>query len=216
MKQLSRLIALALALCAGPALAQDASRHGVYLIGGIGQGMADFNSSDFPTDPDFDRQLDDRATTWNIGVGYRFHRNIAVELGYASLGEYNARYTGTGAFAGETTNDEYDVTAWKLAAVGILPVMQQLSLIGKLGVALTRVENRFSESIGGVTASESASKSKSTLLWGLGAQYDVTKNLGLRAEYESFGTVGSEITDDSGTGRAKIASFNLNVVYSFQ
>jgi OOP family OmpA-OmpF porin len=212
MKQLSRIIAVALALCAGSALAEN----GVYLIGGIGQGMADFNSSDFPAEADFERQLDDKATTWNVGVGYRFHRNAAVELGYASLGEYNVRYTGTGAFAGETTNDAYDVTAWKLAAVGMLPVMEKLSLIGKLGVALTKVEDRYTETVGTATESLSSSKSKSTLLWGLGAQYDVTKNLGVRAEYENFGTVGSEITDESGTGRAKISSFNLNLVYSFQ
>ena len=212
MKQLSRVLAFALALCASSAFAQT----GVYVIGGLGQGMADFNGTDFPTDPDFERRVDDKDTTWNIGVGYRFHRNVAVELGYASLGEYNVRYTGTGAFAGESANDAYEVTAWKLAAVGFLPVMENFSLIGKLGVALTKVEDRFSETIGGVTESLSTSKSKSTLLWGLGAQYDFTKNLGVRAEYENFGTVGSEITDDSGTGRAKISSFSLNVVYSFQ
>src|SRR5262245_4027168 len=123
MKQLSRIIAVALALCAGSAFAQS----GLYVIGGIGQGMADFNGTDFPTEAGFERNLDDKNTSWNFGIGYRFHRHGAVELGYASLGEHNVRYTGTGAFAGDSATSAYDVTAWKVAAVGIYPVTQQFS-----------------------------------------------------------------------------------------
>jgi OmpA-OmpF porin, OOP family len=217
MKKLSRLIAVALALAAGPALAQNAqTQTGVYLIGGIGQSMADFNSADYPTEDGFERRIDDKDTSWNIGVGYRFHRYVAVELGYANLGEFNVGYTGTGAFAGETANFAYEVSAWKLAAAGIYPINEQFSLIGKLGVALSKAEVRATESDGVITETGSASKSRSSLLWGLGAQYDFNRSFGVRAEYENYGNVGSEATDDAGTGRAKVSAFSLNVVYRFQ
>lgn len=211
MKQMKTFLGFALVLCASSVFAQA----GIYVTGGIGQGHAKFNGGDFPDEAGFDKSIDDKDTTWNIGVGYRFHRNIAVELGYAHLGEHKVRYTGTGAFAGEESTDDYEVTAWKLAAVGMFPVVQQLSIVGKLGLARTKVEDRFTETIAGVTTSETASKSKNRVFWGIGAQYDFTANIGARLEYESYGTVGSEIGADAGTGRAKISTFNLNLVYAF-
>jgi OOP family OmpA-OmpF porin len=214
-KKLKAFLTLGLALCAGSAFAQ-AGLSGLYVTGGIGQGKAKFDTSDFSDEPGFERSFDDKDMTWNIGVGYRFHRNIAVELGYANLGEYQVSYTGTGATAGDFARDDYEVTAWKLAAVGLLPVVQQLSVIGKLGIAATKVDDEFTASSAGVPESGGAKKTRTQLFWGVGAQYDFTRNVGLRLEYENYGTVGSEFDDDNGTGRAKVSTFNLNLLYSFQ
>jgi len=92
--------------------------------------------------------------------GYQFHRNIAAELGYGML------YDKGGA----------EVTAIELVAVGMFPIANQLSIIGKLGFANVDVE------VAG------ASDDKTELTWGLGVQYDLSRNLGLRALWQRYET----------------------------
>ena len=216
MGKLKTALAFALALFATTPLAQT----GIYIVGGVGLGQAKFNGTDFPVEATFNRALDEKDTTWNIGVGYRFHPNAAVELGYASLGKYSARYTGFGPSAGDSSRDDYEVTAWKLAAVGQFPLAQGFSILGKLGFAASKAEDEFTDVTGGTTTVSHPKKSKTKLLWGVGAQYDFMRNIGLRLEYENFGEVGAGFTnsgnDANEPGRAKISTINLNLVYSFQ
>ena len=105
---------------------------------------------------------DDEETTWRLFGGYRAHRNLAVELGYADLGDMNV--------GGHGVNSE----AWDLVAVGILPIVEGLSVIGKLGAY--RGEARGS----------GMSERRTDLTWGLGAQYDMTRNLGVRLEWQRY------------------------------
>jgi OOP family OmpA-OmpF porin len=91
------------ALAAVPALAQvQTDERALYLGGGIGVN-------------------DDEESVWRLFGGYRAHRNLAVELGYADLGEMN--------IAGRPANTE----AWELVGLGILPLTEQISVYGKLG-----------------------------------------------------------------------------------
>ena len=92
--------------------------------------------------------------------GYQFHRNIAAELGYGML------YDKGGA----------EVTAIELVAVGMFPIANQFSIIGKLGFANVDVE------VAG------ASDDKTELTWGLGVQYDFSRNLGVRALFQRYET----------------------------
>src|SRR5688572_10002556 len=51
--------------------------------------------------------------------GYRFHPNIAAEVGYGMLYDKN----------------DLEVTALELVAVGFFPIANQFSILGKLGFA---------------------------------------------------------------------------------
>src|SRR5687768_15867261 len=87
------LMGIVLALGAATAGAQT----GVYVVAGVGQGKASFDDADFTSeDPEFSRSTDTSSTTWNIGVGWRFHKHVAAELGYADLGKYSVTFTGSG------------------------------------------------------------------------------------------------------------------------
>ncbi len=99
-------------------------------------------------------------TAFKIIGGYQFHRNIAVEAGYGLL------FDKGGA----------EVTALEIVAVGLFPVMDRLSVIGKLGFANVDVET----SVG--------SADKTELTYGLGVQYDFTRNLGARAQWQRYDT----------------------------
>ena len=92
--------------------------------------------------------------------GYQFHRNIAAELGYGML------YDKGGA----------EVTAIELVALGMFPIANQFSIIGKLGFANVDVE------VAG------ASDDKTELTWGLGVQFDFSRNLGVRALWQRYET----------------------------
>lgn len=84
--------------------------------------------------------------------GFRFHPNIAAEIGYGFLYDKGA--------------DE--VSALEVAAVGMYEVAPQITLLGKLGFA--NIERD----------SGTGSEDSTELLFGVGAQYDVTRNLGAR------------------------------------
>jgi OOP family OmpA-OmpF porin len=109
-----------------------------------------------------------------IGVlgGYSFNQNVAAEVAYTNLG--SADYYGT-----SITGHVFSV-----AAVGSLPLNKDFSLLGKLGVASSTYE------VSGY------SESKSDLTYGIGAQYNVSKTVGIRLVYDSF-KVGSSNTKDS-------------------
>src|SRR6185295_19988070 len=92
--------------------------------------------------------------------GYQFHRNIAAELGYGLL------YDKSGV----------EVKALEAVALGIFPIANQFSIIGKLGFANVDVK---------VPA---GSNDKTELTWGLGVQYDFSRNLGVRALWQRYET----------------------------
>lgn len=110
-----------------------------------------------------------------IGVlgGYSFNQNVAAEVAYTNLG--SADYYGT-----SITGHVFSV-----AAVGSLPLNKDFSLLGKLGVASSTWEQ-----------SGYSSESKTDLTYGIGAQYNVSKTVGIRLGYDSF-KVGSSYTKDS-------------------
>ena len=87
-------------------------------------------------------------------------RNIAAEVGYGMLYD----------------KSDVEVTALEFVAVGMFPITNQFSIIGKLGLANVEVDSRF------------GSEDKTELTWGVGVQFDLTPNLGLRAIWQRYET----------------------------
>jgi len=90
--------------------------------------------------------------------GFQFHPNIAVEVGYGFLYDKGAT----------------EVTALEIVGVGMYQVAPQLSVLGKLGFANVEVD------VAGT------SDDKVELVFGVGAQYDVQRNLGVRVEWQRY------------------------------
>ena len=90
--------------------------------------------------------------------GFQFHRNIAAELGYGLL------YDKSGV----------EVTAIEAVAVGMFPIANQFSIIGKLGIANVEIKG--------------AGGDGTEITWGVGAQYDLSRNLGLRLVWQRYET----------------------------
>jgi OOP family OmpA-OmpF porin len=184
------LAALALGFSAPGAFAQA---QGLYVGGSIGQAQVDgFCDSA----PGFTvTSCDDKDTGWKVFLGYRVNRNFAVEGSYMNGGEFG----GTVNSIFGTASVKADATAFGIAALGILPVSEQFELFGKLG--FVRGESDADVVIGGtrVTVGDSGTE----LTYGLGAVFNVTRNLGIRAEWENV--------DD-----AEISMLSIGIQYKFQ
>lgn len=100
-------------------------------------------------------------TAFKLIGGYQLHRNVAAEIGYGMLVD-----------KGST-----EVTSLEAVAVGIFPVMDRLSVIGKLGFANV----------------DSGSDDSTDLTYGVGVQYDITRNLGARAQWQRYDTDPTEV-----------------------
>jgi OOP family OmpA-OmpF porin len=181
------VLGLASALAfSGPAAAQD---MGFYIGGAIGQAEAN-GACDGISGPGI--SCDEKDTAWKVLGGYQFNRNLAVELGYANLGEVSASGAGTTVTA--------EATAWDLVAVGSLPLMDQLSVYGKIG--LFRADVELSSNVPGVSGDDS----ESGLTFGVGLRFDVMRNLGLRLEWQRY----QEIDDDT-----DVDVLSLGVIWRF-
>jgi len=95
--------------------------------------------------------------------------------------------------------------------VGILPINESFSLFGKLGVINAKVESSVRATGPGRSASASVSSTKLTPTYGIGATYNVNKQLGIRVEYELF----SKLGDANKTGEADVSVLSAGVAYKF-
>jgi len=126
------------------------------------------------------------STAYSVFGGYSFNEYIAGELAYTDFGSADTDVSGT-SLKGNATS---------IAAVGSLPLGKDFSLFAKLGYASTKVE-----------ATGGTSESKDDVTYGIGAQYNATKNIGIRLGYDSF-KVGKTQTKDSNF-------MSLGVLYNF-
>ena len=176
---------LATALLAGfaalPTLAMAQAKGGnadlgFYAGASVGQSKSDCNNSG--------GSCDDKDTAYRIFGGYKFHPNIAVEGGYAPLGETSASIGGLG-------NVTAEANAWDIVGVGSWPLGNNFSILGKLGFYNAEVK------LGGLV---SGKKTTTDLTYGIGGQYDFNRNLGLRLEWNRYSKV--KAPDATGGGVA--------------
>ena len=164
MKKLAASLALVAALGCAPALAQ-----GWYVGAGIGQGTVDFGG--LPAGVN----VDDKDTTFNVRLGYQFHRSLALELGYYRLGEYGlkARSGTVEITAGVEANSV------GVALVGSIP-LERFDLYGRVGYA--RSELKAKGSALGFTAAERERENE----WfaGVGGRFNFSREVGVFAEYQ--------------------------------
>jgi OmpA-OmpF porin, OOP family len=198
MKKSNVLAALVLAAStafAGSALAQRAAEAGFYAGVSVGRAEArDWCSIDGAPAGFALGACDDRDTAWKLFAGYQFNRNFALEATYMDLGDYSATVSAFGTPVGINA----DATSWGIAAVGLLPLDQQFSLFGKLGVA--RTEARADVTIAGQRMRLGEDETEAH--YGLGLMWNLDRNLGLRAEWERL-------------DRSRIDTLSIGVQFKF-
>lgn len=140
---------------------------------------------------------DDTDTATRLFGGYRFNRNVAFEVGYSDLGKASASIPGI--------SEEWKATTWDFLAVGILPINEQFALLGKIGLTSWSVDDTATG-----FPKESASGTDTT--YALGVQYDLSSQIGLRAEWQNYSNLGDENT----TGQSDVDVIGVSALYRFQ
>ena len=197
MKFLGAVCAALALLCAPSAWSQEA---GFYVGGAVGQA----EHKDACEGANI--SCDEKDSAWKIFGGYQINRNLAVELGYADLGESAA----SGTVGAITVDARFEVTVFELSAVGMLPIMDRLSLFGRAGLYRSDVELSGTGRLGATTVPVSSSDDNIDFTFGLGVRYDVTRNIGVRAEWQRYLGVGG---DD--TGESDIDLLSIGVLFRF-
>lgn len=153
--------------------------------------------------------VDRSDSGWGLRAGYRFSPMWSVEGAYNYLGKFGIRAATTAPVAGSIGGD-YEAEAWSLAGLAHFPMRDRFSLYAKAGLARTTVDRKVSSATAGLAAG-SASKDRTGLLIGAGAQYDFTNNVFGRAGWDRFTRVG----DSGSTGRSDVDVFGLGVGFKF-
>jgi OOP family OmpA-OmpF porin len=187
------LLGVALTLAAMAAGAQD---RGFYVGGHLGQAKAKDACSDVGG-PGI--SCDDTATSFKILGGYQFNKHLAAELGYIDFGKAEARGPG-----GTITLKSH---AFDLVAVGTLPIADRFSVYGKIGAYRATTDLNVSTTL----LRGSASDDSTDLTYGVGAGFDATRQVTLRAEWQRYSDVGG----DNVGGKGDVDVISLGVLFRF-
>ena len=199
----------------GVALSAPASAQ-VYLGAGVGQSSSKFNTTDFGLGSALVAETQDKSkTAIKLFGGYDFTKNWAIEGGSTRLERPQYKYSGAGALAGVGTRAQLEETAWHIALKGTASISEQMGVFGKFGVTRNRSRLELPRTTSAafnalLRLPNSAGKYHANALYGAGAEYSATKNIGLRVEYERYGTFG-----DTNTGRTKVNLWSLGATYRF-
>ncbi len=212
MKKLIRLLVIgltgSLAIIASPAIAQW---YGGVTVGSSHKSTDDQNVVTGATAYSFTN--DTRSTGYKLQAGYQIHESFAVEGGYVNLGKFRATENVTAPVVGSITGN-YKADGWNLVGIGILPLSQGFSAYGKLGTIYSTFSNDIGTTGGVVLAAGSSANRKRTewnWTYGLGVQYDITKTLAIRGEWERFDKLGDKgATNPTGEFNINLYSVGLN------
>jgi len=173
--KLSTILAASVFAISGTLAATQASAQ-AYLGASIGQ-------SDIDEEIAFglitSGSVDGKDTAWKLYGGYMLNRSFGIEAAYVNLGAVS--YSGD-FFGDPVTDGKVEVTGFNIAGIGSLPISEQLSVFGKLGLFIWEVE--ASDITGGAPFSDTADGTD--ISFGVGVGYNFTRNLGVRAEWEMF------------------------------
>ena len=148
----------------------------------------------------------DRSTGFKLYGGYQFHRNFALEGGYFDLGKFG--YTANTIPTG-TLDGNIKLKGFNLDAVGILPITDRFSALGRVGLNYAKASDSFAGTGAVSVANPNPSKSGTNYKLGVGLQYAFTEALGMRAEVERY-----RVNDAVGN-KGHVDLFSVGLVYRF-
>ena len=136
---------------------------------------------------------DDDMLAWKFLGGYHFNEHFSAELAYVDSRKAKEPIK----IAGATVMDlSFDLSGFTFAGVYRYPVTSQFNIFAKGGGFIWSYEAELTSSISGRTLSNIKYDGTSYFV-GTGAEFEVIKNLSLRAEWERL-KLSRDVDDASG------------------
>lgn len=148
----------------------------------------------------------DRSTAYKLYGGYKINQNFALEGGYVDLGKFG--FTANTLPAG-SLNGDIRLRGVNLDAVGIWPVTDRFSVLGRLGVTSLQARDSFSGTGAVGVTNPNPSKRDTNYKVGVGIEYAVTDRLGMRAGVDRY-----RVNDAVGN-KGHIDMVSVGLVYHF-
>jgi OOP family OmpA-OmpF porin len=147
----------------------------------------------------FAGSCDEKDAAWKIFGGYQFNDIFAAEAGYTKLGEVHMR----GTFLGVPGTAKVEASGFEMVGVARMPIAVQFAAYGKAGFLRWDVDRSG--------AGSSIGETGTNITLGLGFQYNVTKRLAARAEWQRYSDVGNDNT----TGNSDVDVLSIGLVIKF-
>lgn len=150
---------------------------------------------------------DQRDATYKVFGGYQFTPYFGMEAGYFDLGEFGFKSnttTPTGTLDGRIKLDGLN-----LDLVGTLPVNDQLSLLGRVGMIRARARDTFTTTGDLSVANPTPQTTQQSYKAGVGFAYKFSPSMTLRGELERY-----RINDAVGN-KGDINTATLSLVFPF-
>ncbi len=157
---------------------------GLYAGGAIGRSSFSLSSSSSAPVPWGGEKNSKAGTAYKLYGGYRLTENFGVEAGYARLGRVSQWTSAYGVFTQQSGSGQ----AFYAAATARLPLGDAFAINGRLGIS----RGRISGSDNAVAGSQRFSGSSTGVMAGFGAEYRVTQNLAITADYDYFGKLSKQ------------------------
>ena len=145
--------------------------------------------------------VDDSDTGFGVAGGYQVNDHFAFEFAYVDLGsisyDLSARVSDGTDEADADVQLESSADGPVLSALGILPIGERFSVFGRVGFSLMNAKGTARITINDVTSRPSQSSQKSDLMYGAGAEYNLSKYFAIRLAWDRYMDVGTEnVTGD--------------------
>jgi OOP family OmpA-OmpF porin len=152
--------------------------------------------------------VDDNPGAAGIGVGYHFNPNFALEANYLDLGDATAHAF---VFSPEQFDlrEHLDASGLDVAAIGLIPVSERVSLFGKLGLFSYHLDDSIDSD--GPAGPQPPNANGTTWDAGIGVEVHFDRSLGMRAGFTSYRQVG----DSSTTGKQDIGLGYAQLYFNF-
>ena len=158
--------------------------EGFYVGANIGQANYDAVLDDFSDLQDgslFAASLDDSDTSLSLTFGYQLNPNVAFEGGYIDLGELVVSATSAGGgflYAAGPVTAKVSADGLFFDVKGLLPLNEQFSLYGKLGLLKWSEEGTLSDSTGSLSGDDDGTD----IFFGVGASFNINHNISINAD----------------------------------
>ena len=149
------------------------------------------------------------STEGKLFLGYQFNQYVAAEAGYFRLGDFSFNSTTTPP--GTLSSSLKNRNGINLDVVGTAPIVaDKFLLLARFGIQSSKTSDLFAGTGAAAgLANPSPSKNQVSYKYGVGAEFDFTKNIGVRGEWERYRV------SDGFNGKMNVNALTASLLYRF-